>query len=134
MKYIEGNYKYQLVEDEVFYTRLRPLYIIRTEYIDLDLDGKMVIKNGYAWDGPSGPTWDTKNSIRGSLFHDAAYQLMRLELLDQKWRKVSDEELGRFLGEDGMSWLRRTSWVFQLKNFGLGAASPKNRRRVLYAP
>ena len=92
------------------------------------------ITAGYAWDGPSGPTLDTRNSLRGSLFHDAAYQLLRGCFLDQKWRTVADEELGRFLKEDGMWSFRRMMWVRELKKFGGAAADPKNRKPVLEAP
>ena len=80
MKYISG-YKYQLYADEWMHTNIKPSDKIVTEYIELWLDGWMLVKKGYAWDGPSGPTWDTDDTMTPSLFHDAAYQLMRMKLL-----------------------------------------------------
>ena len=59
----------------------------------LNTKGHLIIKRSYAWDGPSGPTIDTKNFMRGSLVHDALYQLMRHEhLSSDEWRAVADLE------------------------------------------
>jgi len=48
-------------------------------YLKLDGDGQFEFSKGYAWDGPSGSTVDTLNFMRGSLVHDALYQLIRME-------------------------------------------------------
>ena len=83
------GYKYQLAED---YIRFIPIYFhddIQTKYISLipqpDLSSLLTIRTGYAWDGPSGPTIDTKTFMRGSLEHDALYQLIRERLLPQAY-------------------------------------------------
>ena len=60
----------------------------------------------YAWDGPSGPTFDTKTFMRGSLFHDALCQLIGEGLLDKKYRKYADQLLRQICLEDGMSKFR----------------------------
>lgn len=133
MKYRDG-YRYQLAEDEVFKTKIITGKTAETEFITLNSGGMLFIKSGYAWDGPSGPTFDTKNSMRGSLAHDALYQLIRMELLAPEYRIMADEELGRFLKQDGMWSLRRTIWVRELKKFGGSAADPKNRKAVHIAP
>jgi len=73
----KGGYKYQLKEDYVTETRITPPTPIQTEYIALTSQGRISIKRGYAWDGPSGPTIDTLNFMRGSIVHDALYQLIR---------------------------------------------------------
>ncbi len=72
-----SGYKYQLVDDYSVKVRVKPDENISTEFIALDKDGVLKMNQGYAWDGPSGPTIDTKNFMRGSLVHDALYQLMR---------------------------------------------------------
>lgn len=106
------RYKYQLVDDYVVPTPFagRPA---TTEYIDLLDDGRLLVKKGYAWDGPSGPTFDTLDFMRGSLVHDALYQLMRLGALDdsEENRLVADRMLRDICVADGMSRLR-ASWVF----------------------
>lgn len=133
MKYKAG-FKYQLHDGETFHTALHPKSDIRTNYITLLMGGTLKVRKGYAWDGPSGPTWDSANSMRGSLLHDAAYQLLRMGYLDPKWRSIADEELDRLLREDGMWWPRRKLWVRALKRFGSSAADPKNKKKVLTAP
>jgi hypothetical protein len=45
---------------------------------------------GYAWNGPSGPTLDTRNFMRGSLVHDALYQLMREGRMDNGLRRQNE--------------------------------------------
>ena len=65
------GYKYQLAEDFSQYVAIYPEKDIKTQFIHLAMDGRLTILSGYAWDGPSGPTIDTKSSIRGSLIHDA---------------------------------------------------------------
>ena len=65
IKYREG-YKYQLVEDYTVKTSITPKQdVAKDEWIQLKMDGTLTIKDGYAWDGPSGPTIDTKNFMRG---------------------------------------------------------------------
>ena len=119
IKYKKG-YKYQLVERWSISTDLRPDHIVvLNPFLFLDVDGKLCIQAGYAWDGPSGPAIDTKNFMRGSLVHDALYQLMRENLLSFSFRKQADEELNRICLEDGMSKLRAW-WVYQGVRFGGG--------------
>lgn len=74
-------------------------------------NGRMYIRKGYSWDGPSGPTIDTNNFMRGSLYHDALYQLMREGLLHEQYREFADDVLYRMIRENGMFWLR-AKWVY----------------------
>ena len=88
-----SGYKYQLVEGYTVKVRVIPGENIHTEFIDLSTAGELVIKQAYAWDGPSGPSIDSKNFMRGSLVHDALYQVMRQEpnkLSAERWRKEAD--------------------------------------------
>jgi len=73
--------------------------------------GFLAITEGFCWDGPSGPTFDTPNFRRGSLYHDALYGLGSKGLLAPGWRRAADLELIRVCREDGMSWLR-SRWVY----------------------
>ena len=133
IKYRSG-YKYQLVEEYQVKVSMIPENNIKTAYIELNTEGMLIIKKGYAWDGPSGPTWDTPNFMRGSLVHDALYQLLRNKFLEQKWRDEADEELRRICREDGMSKIRAW-WVHRALRFGGGrAASPESRKKVHKAP
>lgn len=133
MKYKSG-YKYQLAEDCNVRVNIFPMLPVSDKYISIDASGNMTIRAGYAWDGPSGPTIDTKTFMRGSLIHDALYQLMREDLLSQKWRLEADEELRRICRLDGMNKLRAW-WVFKGVRFGgLKSASAENMKEIHIAP
>ncbi len=85
----------------------------------------LVIYKGYCWDGPSGPTIDTKSFMRGSLTHDVLYQLIREGKLPPAARKPADELLREICIEDGMSRFRAWYCYRSLRMFGAAAARPK---------
>ena len=103
--------------------------------MDLTTEGWITIKKGYAWDGPSGPTIDTRNFMRGSLIHDALYQLMRARKLDiDEHRKPADELLRKMCREDRMSAIRAW-WVYRgVRIGGKPAADPANKKPITRAP
>lgn len=123
------GYKYQLVESYSINTGIIPDIAINTPFISLDTNGYLTIRQGYAWDGPSGPTFDTKNFMRGSLVHDALYQLMRRGYLNiDTNRNKADRLLKHICKEDGMSSLRAW-WVYQgVHAFGKSAASKPRKQ------
>lgn len=134
IKYKSG-YKYQLKNDYDLIIPIYPESDIKTDYILLNKEGLLVIKTGYAWDGPSGPTIDTKNFMRGSLVHDALYQLMREEhLSSSEHRDKSDRLLQEHCKQDGMSSLRAWMVYKALKLGGGPAADPANDKPIKYAP
>ena len=105
ISYKEG-YKYQLVQNYEITIDIKSDKDITSDYIDFYQDGKLVIKKSYAWDGPSGPIIDTLNFIRGSLVHDALYQLMRDDYLNKdQYREQADQILQEFCKLDGMNAL-----------------------------
>lgn len=108
--FYKSGYKYQLqavYKHQLSYVFPDIAEEIETDYLWMGLDKTLIVKKGYAWDGPSGPTIDTKNFMRGSLVHDALYQLMRLGHLDKNaWRHHADRELQRICIEDGMCRIR----------------------------
>lgn len=117
------NYKYQLIKSYQIDTGIKG-YEINTPFISLNSEGKMRISEKYAWDGPSGPTIDTLNFMRGSLVHDAFYQLIRLELIPFTLRDQTDKLLVKICKEDGMSSFRSWFVYNALKWFGGKAAKP----------
>jgi hypothetical protein len=131
----KSGYKYQLKESYSVQIDIRPDAAIDAEYLALTTEGVLTVKKGYAWDGPSGPTVDTLNFMRGSLVHDALYQLMRERLLDGiRYRKTADRLLQAMCREDGMSALR--AWgVYQGVRFGGGySADPASNKPLTRAP
>lgn len=118
------GYKYELHQDYRLAVSLPQEKPIQTDYLDLDGEGNLTIRAGYAWDGPSGPAIDTRNFMRGSLVHDALYQLIRMGRLPIEARPHADAELRRLCREDGMSWIR-AAWVFAgVRAFAQGACRP----------
>lgn len=132
IKYRAG-YKYQLAEPYTVQTNIKPDEAIVDAFIVLTPSGLLTICAGYAWDGPSGPTIDTKNFMRGSLVHDALYQLMREKRLDCGWRDTADRELQRLCREDGMSAIRAW-WVYQGVKFGGEGSARWQAEKILTAP
>jgi len=108
------GWKYQLTDPYIVQTDLHPGRVgtvVHNGWISLAHDGWLTIERHYAWDGPSGPTIDTPTFMRGSLIHDALYQLQRESRLSREWRKAADLELRRACLADGMSAIRAW-WVY----------------------
>jgi len=129
------GYKYQLKRDYSQQIDINPNHHIDNDFITLTVTGLLTTKKGYAWDGPSGPTIDTPNFMRGSLVHDALYQLMRESALDKDQNRDSaDRLLQKICSEDGMSKIRAW-WVYQcVHKFGDPSADPANKRPETWAP
>ena len=133
VRYKKG-YKYQLSSTFVQQTKVRVHTDIDTEYIKLDTKGVITILKGYAWDGASGPTIDTPDCIRGSLVHDALYQLMRMGKVHKIYRNLADLELKRLCIEDGMNKLKAHTWYLAVKLFAKKCVEPGFSRKLLIAP
>lgn len=134
IEYTKG-YKYQLKEDVLFDTNIKIKKTIETPFVTLYGHGTLLVKQGYAWDGPSGPTIDTDNFMRGSLAHDAIFQLARMGLLDKKWFDEANRMLLDICEQDGMSGVRR--WYVKRginTPFCKAAFSTKNKKKVYTAP
>ena len=121
------RYKYFLSRPYSICIRLRPETAIITPHIVLNTDGQLTINKYYAWDGPSGPTFDTSSFMIGSLVHDALYQLMREGFLPQSCRLDADMILRDLCLKSGMCRLR-ACWVFcAVRMFGASSARPDER-------
>lgn len=131
MKYTSG-YKYQLHEDYECQTCIKPPEDIGTRFINLKKDGALRVLSGYAWDGPSGPTIDTKTFMRGSLIHDALYQLIRTCQLPQGCRDKADDELKKACLEDGMNRLR--AWLVYRAVRKFSGFATAHKKEVFTAP
>lgn len=121
------GYKYELIDPIRIKTEL-PMAVMPA-YVRLN-GGSMTIRPGYAWDGPSGPAFDTKTFMRGSLVHDVYYQMMREGYISpKKWRKYADEELRRVCIEDGMSKFRAWYAYRFVRVFGKFTCKPRKNPR-----
>lgn len=130
------GYKYKLAADYSVWIPIKPAdtFVAAGGFVTLNREGLLVIKAGYAWDGPSGPAVDTKNFMRPSLIHDALYESMRDGLLHRSRRKEVDMLLRENCREDGMSKLR-SNWVYwAVNNWAARSSTPEGGREILTAP
>ncbi len=119
------RYKYQTLETYGIQTDLLTIDPVKTDggWITLQ-DGWLEMRPGYCWDGASGPTIDTPSSMRGSLVHDALYQLMREGLLSQEYRVPADNLFEKICIEDGMGKFR--AWYYRRGLYFAGFAAKRN--------
>lgn len=117
------NYKYQLLGPYVHDVGITG-HPVDTPFLKLTDQGILEVKKDYAWDGPSGPTIDTLNFMRGSLVHDALYQLIRLEHIPPTYREHADRLLREICREDGMSRVRAWYVYQSVRRFGGSHAKP----------
>lgn len=130
----KSGFKYQLHET---YTITLPWLAGYPDYSAdfLGVHGDVLtIENGYAWDGASGPTWDSKSSMRASLVHDALYQLMRVGVLPESARWYADETLYVLCVEDGMFKPRAWAWYKAVRLMAGKAARNGTERAIQEAP
>lgn len=97
-----SGFKYQLVRDYSLQTSINPERAAAIDFAVIGPGGLLLIKKGYAWDGPSGPVPDIPEAMRGSLVHDALYELIRIGGLDHTFKKDADALLCSICMEDGM--------------------------------
>ena len=130
IKYRSG-YKYQLASDVTGQTPIKPEREVDTEFIKLSVDGFLFIKSGYAWDGASGPTFDTLNTMLPSLVHDCFCQLIRQGYLDDDIRKDADYFFYDLLRSKGMWKIRAKLW---LRGVRIGSLHHQKPKEVYTAP
>ena len=133
VQYKEG-FGYRLDEAAFCATGIEIPEDIETEFICMHKNGDLWLRRHYSWDGASGPTIDGPKTMRLSAYHDAGYQLERMELLPRTYRKQFDKLMYRLGREDGMWKFRIGYWLKGVRLFAKSATDPKNLRPVLYAP
>lgn len=130
-----SGFKYQTNQEFSFLIPSLAEYAgAKTKYLEIREGGLLVIFSGYAWDGASGPTFDTDSSMRGSLVHDALYQLMRYGLIPEEYKETADEIIEELCVEDGMWEWRAGLWLNGLMIFGGKNVKPSKRKKIRYAP
>lgn len=158
MKYRKIDAKYDLPEPD---SRLLAVhgFDIDTPRIRLTPDGMMTLKQYYTWDGASGPTIDTVDTISPSAYHDAGYELIELGLVPLSYKEYFDGLLyldmlrtGKIIAEKEaekfpkiaratyIAFRRRGiknrayGWFQAVSAFGGGSCKPGNINPILEAP
>ena len=142
-----AGYKYQETKTYSILVDIHPPEDIISDFLRLSKKGTLRIIKGYAWDGPSGPTRDSKWNMRASLVHDALYQLIREGKIDVFYREYIDKlfyqillEVGKKLCKTKGFWFKRTyktrAWLYYkgVKKAGARFAKPGNTKPILTAP
>lgn len=114
-------YKYILTETHIVDIGVLKSKNINTDYYSL-VDGVLGVKQGYMFDGASGPAIDTDSIMRAALCHDALYQMIRVGKLKMSDRKAADKVFYRLCIEDGVGRIRSTYMYLALRLGGRSAA------------
>lgn len=133
IRYKKVCYKYTLTRDYSVQTEIYG-YTINTAFISLDVNGVLTIRAGYSWDGASGPTIDTKSTVRASLIHDALFQLMRLNLILQSYFKYANKLLKDIGIEDGMFTIRAKLWEYATNKYSFAYTKGEHEPKEESAP
>jgi len=121
------QYKYKLNEAESAQTRINDI-AFEHELFELHKSGELVIFKGYLWDGVSGPTWDSNNTMLGGLIHDALYQAIRLELIPSFYKEHIDLLFKDILLDQGMFKFRAWYYYKAVKYLGNNSCIPGDIR------
>jgi len=132
--YFKRGYKYQTTRNYHIKLDVVPYTPIKLPFIEMDMTGLTAIFAGYAWNGASGPTWDTLNSMIGALIHDVGYQLIRLGLIAPEYKEYFDQILHDICTEDGMLKIRADYWRWAVLKFGAGSTKPSAEPKEEIAP
>ena len=118
MKYQKiKNYKYKLAEPVIMETGIKNNGYSHY-FFSLDQEGCLVIHTGYLWDGVSGPTIDTQNTMLAGLVHDALYQAIRLGRLHHDFKDDVDKLFYKLLITSGVSKIRAGYYYKAVQLFG----------------
>ena len=126
-----GSDKYVNRTDYEDYTDIRGFDV---NYIDpdgefaisLDPTGKLSLQGEFVHDGPSGPTWDTPNTLRAAFEHDLFFFLLKMDLLPFRMVKRINDFFEKRLVQDGMNKKRAWAWKFGVNTpIALRYAKPK---------
>ena len=129
------KYKYQTWDTYIFQTELRPEVEVHCGFITLRTNGQLIIHRGYCWDGPSGPTIDTKAFVWASLPHDALYQLIRMGLLAIEGKYYADRYLREMCLVGKMNKFRAWYVYKSVDKFGWSSCKPvKFNDKIFTAP
>lgn len=93
----------------------------------LNRSGRLTVFPDYAWDGPSGPTIDTKSWMDASLAHDVLYQMMREGKLPFRFRKKADKTMRDICLAAGMPRFRAGYSYIAVRLFAARFARPERK-------
>tara|TARA_R110000744_G_scaffold146669_2_gene259529 strand:- start:5212 stop:5598 length:387 start_codon:yes stop_codon:yes gene_type:complete len=117
--YKECNGGYSLLKLRFLTTSLTGFEYEGDSY-SIQRDGRIFAYCGYWYDGPSGPTIDTANSMEGSCFHDIIYDMIKKGIIPNTYwnRRKADKIFYKALRRDKMNWFRAQLWYWGVRGGG----------------
>jgi len=83
------------------------------------------VNPGYTWDGCSGPTVDTANTMAAGLVHDFLYQMVREGIISKDCKEDIDNLFHSILRECGVIKIRAWYYHEAVKRFGHSSLESK---------
>ncbi len=125
LKLEKPRYKYILLKDLESRSCILT-FDVDEEFFSLSRHGLLLTREGYCWDGASGPMPDFPSSMRGSRGHDPVYQMLRRGLLPYSYRirKLGDIDLYCTCREDRMNWVLAQTMYRSVRAFGRAFCLP----------
>jgi hypothetical protein len=136
------QWKYRVVKDIWVQTSFVG-YDIDHTYFTVFSSGLILLKKEYCYDGPSGPTIDTPDTMVPAAPHDVIYQCMRLGLIPLSERIKADKMFYDLMVAEGdrletkdtaakKSWrrIRANTWYYNLRWFGESSAKKQTQYDV----
>lgn len=126
--------KYQLAQDFEIHTPITG-EAIDDQFFTLYRDGFLRVRKGFAWDGASGPTLDTKNSMSASLVHDVLCIMMRDRRLSYaRWQDITNLFFEEMCIRAGMWRWRSRLWYLAVEFADAGNPNQGPDRLIQLAP
>src|SRR5690606_37517417 len=117
-------HRYEVEQDTEIQTRVRG-FCARIEatkgerpWAERGPSGVLVVREGYTWDGASGPAIDTPSVMDAALAHDVLYEFIARGLLPWSTRKAADKTLLHLCQEAKMPGWRSQYIYWAVRLFG----------------
>lgn len=126
------TYKYEVTRAYRINIGITGHELLNHRYLQLTPEGWLTIFSGYCWNGANKPAINTLSTRRGSLVHDACYQLIRMGILPPLCRILADALLRKILVEDGMWRIRAWWWYRGVRLGGEPCIEPTTEQQDVY--
>jgi hypothetical protein len=131
MKYWEG-YKFVVAEDFTVQTVIKN-FSVQDALTELQQDGTLTIREGYPWDGNSGPCLDVRSSMLASCVHDVLCDYVNLGWLPGYLQPIIDQEYYTLCVEKKMWWRRAMLRMLAIRWYMTGKGAKRFIRKTIEA-